>query len=278
MRNCSTAFCTVLFPGNEAYFDDFFKSIQSQSVKCFDLVILNDGITNLNTLLKKYGIERYVELDAGCNPIQNRAILVNSIIAMGYKNAIFGDSDDYFCNERVELSLRLLSKYDLVANDIDVVSQQGTILKHSYVSERFHDDYELSIKDIVTKNFIGLSNTAIRLNGMAPIILDDRLIAVDWYLFSNFLIRCKNAVFTTRVKTFYRQHDNNTVGFCGLSQEGIRHSLDVKKIHYLLMVDSCPSYKVVLSDFLKDLELDLESLYNKSKNNLQSQSLLWWEY
>lgn len=278
MKNYSTAFCTVLFPGNAAYFDDFFKSIQSQTVKNFDLVIVNDGIKNLNSLLEKYGIERYVELDSGCNPIQNRAILINSIIAMGYEYAIFGDSDDYFCDKRVEICLKLLTKYDLVTNDIDMVSHQGAILKESYISERFDDGYEISINDILTKNFIGLSNTAIKIKSMPPVILDNRLIAVDWYLFSNFLLSGKNAIFTNRVKTFYRQHGNNTVGFSDISKDSIRQSLEVKKIHYLLMVDSCTSFKIVLSTFLIDLNIDLDSLYNKSKEKHRSNCLLWWEY
>ena len=46
-----TVFCSVIFPANLVYFNDFIKSLEQQTDDDFNLLLFNDGIENLDDFL-----------------------------------------------------------------------------------------------------------------------------------------------------------------------------------------------------------------------------------
>ena len=53
-----------------------------------------------------------------------------------YKYVILADSDDFFSANRVQKTKDLLSKYEIVANEFDLVNINGEELVTNYISHR----------------------------------------------------------------------------------------------------------------------------------------------
>ena len=125
------AFLTTIFPIKIEYLYDFFDSIQSQSYKNFDVIVVNDNYNDFEGLKVKYNNLNIVELKYSNTPVKNREYGINFVINNNYDILIFGDSDDYFANNRIEKSIELLSKYDIVVNDLSLFNSEGIYCKMS---------------------------------------------------------------------------------------------------------------------------------------------------
>jgi hypothetical protein len=205
------AFLTTVFPQNEEFLKDFFESLSRQTFRDFDLVIINNNLKNLNYYKNVYSKLRIIDINSSGSIAKNRELGINYCIEKKYDVLIFGDSDDYFKNNRVEKSLELLKKKEVIVNDLSIFNKYG-VYEKKYLSNRLKNldiiDYEF-IKD---KNIFGMSNTAIKLKNISKVIFDDNIIPIDWFFFRAILKQGLKALFTNETETFYRQHKNNTVG------------------------------------------------------------------
>lgn len=205
------AFLTTVFPQNEEFLKDFFESLSRQTFRDFDLVIINNNLKNLNYYKNVYSKLRIIDINSSGSIAKNRELGINYCIDKKYDVLIFGDSDDYFKNNRVEKSLELLKKKEVIVNDLSIFNKYG-VYEKKYLSNRLKNldiiDYEF-IKD---KNIFGMSNTAIKLKNISKVIFDDNIISIDWFFFRAILKQGLKALFTNETETFYRQHKNNTVG------------------------------------------------------------------
>lgn len=143
------------------YLVDFLESLERQSARQFDLLICNDGLHDFDFSRFDLNI-RFV--DCSGTPAAIREQGIKLLIDRGYDIAIFGDSDDYFDNMRVENALSLLERYDLVVNDVSLVDQEGNMLLENYFSHRIRHLEEIDCDFVADKNIFGLSNTAVRLS------------------------------------------------------------------------------------------------------------------
>ena len=142
---------------------------------------------------------------------KNREAGINYCIDQKYEVLIFGDSDDYFKDNRVEKSLEILKKSDVVVNDLTLFDNNG-IYEKKYLSNRLKNLDTIDLKFIKDKNIFGLSNTAIKLKKIKKVSFNDKIVAVDWYFFEKILKEGLRAIFTNETESFYRQHENNTIG------------------------------------------------------------------
>lgn len=214
------------------YLKEMLDSLVMQSFTDFDLIVVNDGLTELTKLTKTYKNKlKIIELKGITNPAKNRAIGINYCIEEGYEYLVFGDSDDTFSSNRVQLALEKLQLFDIVVNDLTLFNSYG-ILEEHYLSNRVINDEQIEFDFIKNKNLFGLSNTAIRLEGITPIELPADLVAVDWYFFTILLLKNRTAVFTNLAVTNYRQYSGNLVGLKKLNKESFLRGLKVKQQHY----------------------------------------------
>lgn len=214
------------------YLKEMLDSLAGQSFTDFDLIVVNDGFAEFEALKKAYTHKLNVfELEGVPNPAKNREIGVSYCIEKGYDFLIFGDSDDTFSSNRIQVSLERLQEFDIVVNDLTLFNTNGVLEEH-YLSNRVKNDEQIVFDFVRNKNLFGLSNTAIRLRGLKPLDLPEDLIAVDWYLFSILLLQSRIAVFTNETATNYRQYDGNLIGLKKLSQESFLRGLKVKQKHY----------------------------------------------
>jgi glycosyltransferase involved in cell wall biosynthesis len=209
MKN--VAFLTTIFPMKEQFLIDFFDSLSRQSYDKFDVIVVNDGYDNFYDVKMKYQNLSIIELPYSDTPAKNREYGVNYCIEYKYDVLIFGDSDDYFSENRVEVSLGALNDNDVIVNDVSLFDNNG-IYEAMYMSNRLNDGLKVSYNYIKNKNIFGLSNTALKTNILNKVIFDKDLVAVDWHLYKMLLKNGCNAIFTNKAITYYRQHKDNTVG------------------------------------------------------------------
>lgn len=276
------AVSTTIFPMKEAYLFDFFESLTKQDCTCFDIIVLNDGYGSIDKFISLYPKLNIIELIYTDTPAKNREYSLNYIKNLDYEVIIFGDSDDYFKSNRVSHSINLLSTYDIVVNDVSLFSEND-IYQTNYMSNRIPNNSVITSEFIRDKNVFGLSNTAIltnSINDIDKINFDENLIALDWYFFSMLLAKGKKAIFTSDTCTYYRQHENNTVGLNQISASSVINIINIKKAHYKLAMD--------FDNRLKSLHVIFDELSQKISNktclstflnniNNSQKFPLWWE-
>ena len=274
--NQQIAFLTTIFPMQKEYLYDFFNSLKKQTYKEFDIIVVNDGYENFKELESKYSELNIIELKYSNTPAKNREYGINYCIDKKYDILIFGDSDDYFKDNRIQISIEKLAKYDIVVNDLSLFNSDG-IYCQKYISNRIKNNTEIDLEFIKDKNIFGMSNTSIKIDKLDKIYFDTELIAVDWYFFSTLLISKYKAVFTTETKTFYRQYDGNTVGIGSITSEMIVKGIKVKLKHYELLAKKDIKYKNLLINILK---LQKKMKDSEITNLIQKQVIknsFWWE-
>ena len=258
------AFLTTVFPKNKSFLPSFFDSLNNQSFKNFDVIVVNDGLKNFQNYKKNFKQLNIIDINKSSTPVKNREIGINYCIKNKYDILIFGDSDDYFKKNRVEKNLELLKNNDIVVNDLSLFNEKKIIQK-MYLSKRINNYKEINLEFIVNKNIFGLSNTAIKLKNLKKFNLPNNLIALDWYIFSKLLVEGKKAIFTNKTITFYRQHKNNIIGMKKMNNKLLKKSLIVKKKHYR-----------ALSKISNYFKIKLNKLKNQ-ENNKKIDYPVWWE-
>ncbi len=270
---------TTAFDVPEIVAHSYFKSLALQSCADFDVIIVNDGIKNIGNYLHQYSCLNVIELECGGSIAKNREVMINHACQSSYDFVIFCDFDDYFSPNRVELTLGLLKSYDLVVNDL-LICSDGNVSNDGYMSNRFPDGCQITLVDVLEKNFLGLSNTAIKKSLLEPVTFPQDQIAVDWLFFTDILYRRPRAVFTNKTYTYYRQHENTLAGIGRVDLQQLEKEIAVKKQHYRSLSTLDPLFEYYyreVCDF--DCRIHqknpLDCLVNlKSKLNVFP---LWWE-
>ena len=209
--NKRVAFLTTIFPMKIQFLYDFFDSLEKQTYQKFDIIVINDAYENFEAIKNNYRNLDIIELKYSNTIAKNREYGINYVIDNNYNILIFGDSDDHFSNNRVEKCIELLELNDIVVNDLSLFTG-NKIYEEKYISNRIQNNTLIQYDFIKDKNIFGLSNTALNVKIMSNIIFDEKLVAVDWFLYKKLLKSGNKAIFTNDVETFYRQYENNTIG------------------------------------------------------------------
>ena len=207
----NVAFLTTIFPMKEQFLIDFFGSLSKQTDENFDVVVVNDGYRGFDKIKERYCELNIIELSCLRTPAKNREFGINFCKDEKYEVLIFGDSDDYFSDNRIELSLKHLQNFDIVVNDLNLFNESG-IYEEKYISNRVENNSIVNYSFIKDKNIFGMTNTAINLNILDKVKFDDSLVAVDWLMFKDLLKLGHKAIFTNEIISYYRQYFDNTIG------------------------------------------------------------------
>ena len=272
MKNEIVVFTTV-FPSVLSYLDVLLESLINQTNKDFDLFIANDGVLNLEKNLCQFNDFNTIIFDVNSTISKNRERAIKKIIDLGYKFVIFVDSDDYIENNRIEVSLKKMKKYDIVINDVSLFDKKG-VYNDKYFSKRIMNNAEINIDFIEDKNIFGLSNTSTKIELLDGIVFNEKLKAVDWYLFTCILQKGANSVFTNETRTFYRQYENNLSGIDKYDKKSLINCLSVKKMHYKEMSLVDEKYKTLYDEMCVLEKAVLSDFFLLEKNKID---LFWWE-
>lgn len=277
-----TAVFSVVYPGVEPYFPEFLSTLSKQTDRNFTLFLINDGLPNIEDFLKRTDFDVKVK-DAGGSPAALRKMGIRWVQEAGAKIIIFADSDDYFSENRVEISKDMLIQYDLVFNEL-VLTGKGVTDSTSMIESYFSDGEIVSYKHIGTSNCMGLSNTALRVNSI-PFYFDqipENIIAFDWALFVLCLHAGARGVFTKKTLTWYRQHGDNLASPYSFTEEQILRGVQVKRDHYQMLSRFYEEY-VPMADMFEKLLTQLQSdealrrKYCQAVRKHAPAIPLWWE-
>jgi glycosyltransferase involved in cell wall biosynthesis len=239
MKNNDVAFLTTVYPAAEGFLDEFFNSLQKQTEKHFDVIIINDGIKNLQSYKSRYNELNIIEKKVSSLPAKNREIGIKAVINLGYEYIIFGDSDDYFSENRIEKTIMALNANHLVINELTLFSkysEQKDFLKNNL------KNMDSPQENILNGNVFGFSNIGIRSEVINPQFnLTSDLIIIDWFFVASILLKKDCQIqFLNDVYTYYRQHSSNTIGMSKvLTKNKLEFSLLVKQKHYDELLKFC---------------------------------------
>lgn len=281
MKNKTVVF-TVSYPAVEPYISDFLHSLSKQTDKDFALFLLNDGLSDIERFLE--GIDFPVKvLEQEGRPAALRKAGIQWAISEGFQSIIFADADDCFADNRIEISKKMLVDHDVVCNEILLTGQKYS-QPIPMLGELFDDGMEITTRDILNGNCLGLSNSSIRVDKIFELMseIPDDIIAFDWAFFSLCLHAGAKAIFTNNTQTYYRQHDDNIASPCAFSEEQILRGVRVKRDHYDFLSKHYDGYIHLSKEFKRlysrlQLNALLKEDYCKAIRMNATDVSIWWE-
>ncbi|MBA4155365.1 hypothetical protein [Flavobacterium sp.] len=272
-----TAFCSVIFPANLIYFKDFLDSLEQQTDSDFILLLFNDGVENLTDYLKESSLN-YKIINVKGSISETRTQLFEYLKKSTFEKIIFGDTDDYFSLNRVEDCREFLNKFDIIANDLILVSEKKEVLSECYWKDRQELRGLINLESIKFFNFLGLGNTAINRKILPEsIFFDPNIVAIDWFLYSIILKSKIKVGFTSSSFIYYRQHGANIVGRKELNFEDFKKGFTVKLNHYSNLARVIPEFQYLATQYLDFMDSLTESNYKKIIQKNKIQNPFWWE-
>lgn len=232
-----TVVVTVVYPDAIKYFEDFIQSLQAQTFRDFSVLILTDQVKK-QEIFKKLAfsdvradvIENFSQL----TPQALRVKLIQESKESGADLLVFGDADDTFSEGRIQETVDCFrtTGADFFYNDILPDGCESTAFQMP--------DSANGIEILANSNFLGLSNTALRLGSVdekfISSLFDCDTFVFDWYLYSRLLIMGLRGIHTGRAAfTRYRIHDNNFAGVSAQTDCNLRKEIEVKRSHYRLL-------------------------------------------
>jgi hypothetical protein len=257
----------VVYPKIQKYLEDYCKSIKSQDINRFDILILNDGFIGEFPLKnKKITI---IDIKNDLTPAEIRMLGIKYAIENDCKYIIFSDTDDYFSSNRISVSINKLGKYDFVFNELYLINEKKDVIQKSYYNNILKKIEYINYLEIINKNLFGLGNTAVKVNRLKDLFIPKEIIAVDWWIFSILLLnKCKCGYIKNAI-TYYRQHTNNFVGINKKLYKTILHKgVEVKQIHYKNLLIYCEDHKMKKATKIYSKKLEEINTLNKYIKNV----------
>lgn len=243
MKKNNTLLLGVIYQSVDKYLLDYCKSIKSQDINRFDILILNDGFIGGFPLKNKR--ITIIDIKNKLTPAEIRMLGIKYAIENDYKYVIFSDTDDYFSLNRISVSINKLEKYDFVFNEFCLTNEKRDIIQKSYYNNILKKVEYTSYLEIINGNLFGLGNAAVKVNKLKELFIPKEIIAVDWWIFSILLLnKCKGR-FIEEAITYYRQHNNNFIGINKkLNKNILQKGIKTKQIHYKNLLTYCKDHKI----------------------------------
>lgn len=263
-------FGSVVYPSMLPYLGEFITSLKRQELKDFTLLIINDGVREVTLKNELDSIDSHfviVDNNFGESPPELRTRMLIEAKQRNCNLLVLGDSDDYFSTNRVRKTVDFATEYS------DFTFFYNTITRTDN-QPVMPDLPELSInyKSIADYNYLGMSNTAIRIDKLSKEFLmslyECKLPIYDWYLFSRMLINGNKGIYVKGCNTYYRFHGNNTIGEQKRNDEAIQREVEVKLKHYSLLAQ------------YSEEAVSRYSQYSTGDYQVTNTSVLyyWWNY
>ena len=268
---------TFTYPLIEPYFEDFLKSCETQTNKEFDIIIVNDGLTSLQSMIDCHPSLNVSIKDYKGTISENRIYGLNLAKQKEYKYVILADSDDFFSANRVQKTKDLLSKYEIVANEFDLVNINGEELVTNYISHRLKSGIIIGFEFIKEKNVIGFSNSAFRAELIPEkLSIPQDVAVVDWFFYTLLLHAGHKAVFSNEMITYYRQYSDNMIGINNETLDNYKKKLALKAMHYRYLSSSFTEFEELAKKYSKEKNLTDIQVSTLLQNNKITYPL-WWE-
>lgn len=276
-----TAFVMFSYPRCEQFLSQTLVSLTRQTDQDFDVIIFNDGLDSLDTICQ-ISLNKTPEI---CSVRGNipaiRSSGLKKMKSSGYHNVIFGDADDVFAENRVEVIKQLLTENDVVVNDLDVCNENLIQTRQAYFQNRLPSECLLKKDTIRLCNCIGFTNSALRANVIPEIDFPDTLTAIDWALFTTIMLSNARALFTGATSTKYRIHRRSHYDVTSTNPSSLSFQVKVKYRHYEYLAQQFTGYEKEYNGFgLLQQKLKDTRYFDRYKRTMMAQLTefpFWWE-
>lgn len=267
-----TALSTVIYKQAHPYLQALIKSVDNQTNKDFDLLIINDNYSKeeleaVKTEINKNinGINIHIEdiSDKQLSIAGTRIEMLKTAKHLGYESLVLVDADDTISSTRME---SFIKSFEL--------DKDRVFFYNKFVTETGKDVFKTlpeaveDIKPIAQANFLGLSNTGIRISCLSDDFLDslnEGAVAVfDWYLFSRIIMDIGTGAYVDNASTIYRIYDDNTAG----TTRDLNKEYDVKTTHYNNLAKRY--------DYFKQLSAKLSKIDKSTLTLSNNHQGYWW--
>lgn len=269
---------SVIFESNLKYLNEFINSLNNQNNQCFELFLINDGLSP-SVLYDAFQFATFPVIFYAINdklkPAQIREIGFKELSKRNYKKIIFADTDDLMSANRIERSIEMLDLYPVVFTDITLISENSIVIESSIWKDRL-SNVEVNRNFLYDKNVLGLGNSAILGSFLRNIVFPNDIIAVDWYYFT-IILGNQNAGFISDAITFYRQHFNNTIGIKEVTIERLEFIFKVKEQHYAELINIDTQYAKYASEMIHKKKLLSDGYVTAYEINKNKINFFWWE-
>jgi len=276
----NTVFVSFVYPNCEKHLPKMMRSLNEQSDTDFDIIIFNDGMKNIGGICETQ-LDQSVQIYPVVGSIPKiREIGLARLKTTDYTNVIFGDADDSFASNRIEVAKTLLLEHDLVVNDVHLCHEPPKKSVSNYFQKRIQVNSHFNYRAIKNSNFIGFSNSSIRMSKIPHIEFNDDIIAVDWALFTTILLEGARAYFTGNTYTTYFIHENSHYDVTSKNLVSMLYKAQVKSKHYQYLSSKGLGFK----EECKNIDLIIKRLTDEISSGYEQPNLiddcdcpLWWE-
>lgn len=266
---------TVIYRNAWNWREAFLHSLLEQTDKDFELLVINDDIEETDLEYFADGYSKFlidiIKGKEGATISENRIRLLSEARDRQYDLLILADFDDWFAGNRVE--------YTKNSYRSDICFYYHNLrLEHEPETCFANLPFDIDkIDELLEKNFLGLSNTAVNINLIEPDFITSlenvQTNVFDWYFFSRLLLGRKKGMQVQNTYTYYRQQRNHLAGIVHDDFDSLKREIKVKLHHYLLLKQYNSLYSELYDsysrlDVLDESELRKYLIYDKSR--------MWW--
>ncbi len=272
----------VTYPAAAPYFTECLASLDAQTDKDFSLVIANDGLDDLDSFLGEFNFDVNV-INCHGSPAAIRRQGLSSLIASDFDWAVLLDADDYASNDRIaKLRPHMNTDCDVLFHELQIFDDHKH-QAHPMLRGLFSAETNLTWNHICNGNALGMTNTAIACNQLTPTLerIPDDIVAYDWALFSDLILRDKRARLVESTATYYRQHASNSALSKELTNNFLSRGVKVKAQHYSFLANRYTVAETRAKEFAK-VERKIESdpnwtaKYFEALRTTPNENQLWW--
>lgn len=277
-------FGVVIYKQAMYFIREFLQNMEQQTNQDFDLLIVNDDcdmdeLDLLDKYLCENGLAGRFHMINGISKTgfvaDYRVQLIYEAKNQGYDLLIIGDADDLFAGTRIEKVTNVYQKNRNRAFYYNYLyDNRGRILMRNIPKE------VSCINDILQRNFLGMSNTALNMSCMTKefiVSLYDGCCPVfDWYLFSRILLDIGTGILVENTYTVYRLYTDNLVGIQNAAnRETVRREKEVKLAHYARLENKSPECRVLKKQLA---EIEIDNCFKDSIYYSKNENGYWWAF
>lgn len=281
---------TVVYqtPYLETFLKDIVTSIKNQTQQNFLTMFFLDKIpkSHIQEIIDQFLPKSktiFMHNTRDLNPSNIRQEIINYAYDNNFDVLFFLDFDEILFPTKIEETMLYFQQgsdfcfcntllTDHLLNPID-----GT----SFFDKKNIPNYIQNIEPILSKNFIGLGDLAIRLSKKSIYKLKVETFAYDWFLATHMLLNHWNGIKINKCLGTYRQYSHNYIGgLFTLSHKNLLLGISVKKEHYRYFshydLQFVAMYEKIL-EVEKYIHKNMEKYIKIINNNFDPTSMCWWE-
>lgn len=233
------AICTALYEAGRPYLKAYAAGLRaavSGTDACLVLAIDDfDAPEPVIAALREICPVSTIHARDGATPAQVRRSLIVAGLETGADILVFADMDDMLTANAPVLHAGALAQADISFGDLELMDARGEYLRRRFFSgvdiPRHVDDPAV----LAGRNFLGLSNTAVRAAALTEesLHIPADVVAADWWIFTTLLHAGRTAHRTVSPVGAYRLYGGNTLG-AGVpaTRAQLQRSMDIALRHY----------------------------------------------